>query len=211
MHVENSNSQNVNLSITSCQRGTSQGSYRICLEDGSSFFISIDFFLEHRLCKGFEVDSHLLSLLKTESNFVEAYSKGISLLTRQLYTKFNLKRKLLTKELNSDGIESALNFLEEQGYLNDQKYATNWVLSRLTNKLDSFNGLFSSLMKKGVCSRISKEVLDKLYTEEIEEGIIIKSINKLKRQGKTKDSIIDTLYQKGFNRNKTIYYISEFF
>ncbi|QEN05386.1 hypothetical protein EW093_11910 [Thiospirochaeta perfilievii] len=91
MPEENSNSQNVNYTITSCQRGTSQGSYRIFLEDGSSFFLSVDFFLENKIRKGRVVDETLLLKIKDESLFVQAYSKAISLLSRQLYSKFNLK------------------------------------------------------------------------------------------------------------------------
>ncbi|MGL1890529.1 MAG: RecX family transcriptional regulator [Spirochaetaceae bacterium] len=208
MHVENSNSQNVNtITITSCQRGTSQGSYRILLEDGSSFFISVDFFIANKLAKGLEVDSHLLSLMKSESLFVEAYIKGLSLLTRQLYSTFNLKRKLHSKELDPEGIRKAIDYLEDQGYLNDHKYATNWVLSRLSGKLDSYTGLLSALMKKGISSVIAKDILSDLYTDEIEEKIIINSINKLKRKNKTQDFILGSLYRKGFNRRKIEFYL----
>ena len=207
MPEENSNFQNVNYTIASCQRGTSQGSYKIFLEDGSSFFISIDFFIANKLCKGLEVDSHLLTQLQEESLFVEAYSKAITLLARQLYSRFNLKRKLLSKGFSPEGIEKALDFLGEQGYIDDHKYATNWVLNRINNKLDSYSGLFAGLQRKGINTNIAIAVLNEFYTPEVRDKILHKAINKQLNQGKTEDKIIASLSRKGFNHSKIIFFL----
>lgn len=209
MHVENSNSQNVNFTITSCQRGTSQGSYRIFLEDGSSFFLSVDFFLKHKLSKGLVVEPELLLEIKSESLFVEAYMKANSLLSRQLYSRSNLKVKLIAKDFDRLAIERALDYLEKQGRIDDLYFSKCWVLSRLKSKLDSYNGLFAGLLKKGINGTIAKSVLIELYTEDVEYKIIIKSIEKLGRQGKTSDAIMKTLLRKGFKRNRVLSLISE--
>ncbi len=207
MHVENSNSQNVNFTIASCQRGTSLGSYRICMGDGSSFFLSIDFFLEHKLSKGLIVSQELLTKFKSESLFVEAYMKANSLLSRQLYSKFNLKTKLLTKDYDKQAVERAIEYLQDQGRVNDEYFAKSWVNNRIKNKLDSYNGLLAGLMKKGVSVSISKDVLEELYTEEIEYNIIKKSINKLMNQGKTTDKTVEALTRKGFKYSRIVQFI----
>jgi len=205
---ENSNSQNVNYTITSCQRGTSQGSYRIFLEDGSSFFLSVDFFLENKIRKGRVVDETLLLKIKDESLFVQAYTKAISLLSRQLYSKFNLKRKLLSKDLDSSSIDRAIDYLEKQGYINDTNFAVKWVESRLRSKLDSYNSLLSGLIKKGISSSISKEVLDELYTQEVNDEIIKKSVNKYLNQNKEPKAIISKLVRKGFDIRRIRRYLN---
>lgn len=201
MHEENSNSQNVNFTITSCQRGASEGIYKIYLEDGSSFFLSVDFFLEHKIRKDLTIDEDLYKLIIEESQFVEAYSKAISLLRRQLYTKFNLTNKLLSKEYSEEGIKKAIEYLENQGYINDEQYSEKYVLSRLKSKLDSYNGLLSKLINKGISSNIAKETLKKLYTEEVNEEIIKKSIAKMLSSNKDKEKIISSLVRKGFRFN----------
>lgn len=207
VHVENSNSQNVNFTISSCQRGTSQGSYRIYLEDGSSFFLSIDFFLDKKLAKGVTVDANLLIQIKEESLFVEAYTKAISLVSRQLYTRFNLKRKLLSKDFDNYGIERALDYLEDQGYINDKTFAEKWVQSRIRTKLDSYTTLLSGLTKKGINSSISKEVLCEFYTQEVNDLIIEKSVKKFIKLNKKPENIIKTLVRKGFNIRKVQFYL----
>jgi regulatory protein len=148
------------------------------LEDGSSFFLSIDFFISKKLAKGVTVNQELLSEIKEESLFVEAYIKAISLLSRQLYTRFKLKTKLISKGFDICGVEKSLEFLEEQGYINDKVYAEKWVSSRIRNKLDSYNILLAGLMNKGINASICKDVLNELYTEEVNELIIEKSIIK---------------------------------
>lgn len=207
MHVKNSNSQNVNYTIASCQRGTSQGSYRVRLEDGSSFFLSIDFFISKKLAKGVVVDLELLNEFREESLFVEAYIKAVSLLSRQLYTRFNLKRKLQSKEFDINGIEHALENLEKQGFINDKKFAEEWVKGRIRTKLDSYIVLLSGLIKKGIKISLSKEVLSDIYTEEVNELIIEKSVNKHIKQNKTQEDIIRILVRKGFNISKVKKYL----
>lgn len=210
MHVENSNSQNDNYTITSCQRGTSQGSYRIFMGSGSSFFLSVDFFIQKKIMKGLVVDPTLLEEIKEESLFVEAYVKAISLLSRQGYSRHNLKRKLLSKDFDLIGIERALDYLENQGYLNDKNYAVKWVESRLRNKLDSYNILLSGLIKKGIEQNIAKDVLQLLYTDDVNASIIRRSVEKFIKQNKSPDAIIKTMVRKGFNRCKIMMTIDEF-
>lgn len=202
MLVKNSNSQSVNYTIASCQRGRSPGSYRIIFGDTSSFFVSVDFFLLNTLRKGLTVSPDLYNDISIESQFVEAYTKAISLLRRQLYTKFNLSRKLQSKDYDTEAIAKTISRLEEKGYLNDYQYAHNWVLSRLKNKQDSYTSLLSGLLKKGISHSIVNDVVKELYNDDVEIELIKKVIEKASRAGKSSDKIIEKLLRKGFNRTK---------
>ena len=161
--------------------------------------MSADFFIEHKLSKGVVVDYQLLELIREESHFVEAYSKALSLLSRQSYTKFNIKRKLVSKEFDEAGINKALAYLEQQGYIDDEKYARRWVEGRLRNKFDSYNSLYAGLVNKGISGSVARVVLRDLYTEDINANAIRKSIIKYRNLGKTDDYIIGNLSRKGFN------------
>lgn len=208
MREENSNSQNVNYTITSCQRGTARGTYRIFLEDGSSFFISSDFFIKYKLKKGLTITEELFLRLEEESCFVQAYIKSLSLLNKQSYTVYKLKMKLITKDYDSSGIERAIDTLLDRGLLDDEKFAESWVTQRLRTKLDSYNTLLAGLIKKGVKTAIAKKVINKHYDADVEDNIIKKNVDKCCRAGKSSDKIIKALLRKGFNRNKVFYFVN---
>ncbi len=114
----------------------------------------------------------------------------------------------MSKDFDRDAIDKAIEALKCKGYLDDYKFAFNWVQSRLRNKLDSYNGLLSSLIKKGVAVPIIKDVLQECYNDEIESDILKKSVDKCCRMGKSSDKIINTLLRKGFNRNKVLYFVN---
>jgi len=206
---ESSNSQNVNQRIISCRRGSSEGSYRISLVDGSSFFISADFFIEHKLKKDIHIDSELLSKIVAESNYVVAYLKAISLLSKQSYTEFNLERKLLSNGFNIEDIKKALVTLRDKNLINDTIFAKKWVESRLRTKLDSPLTLISGLVNKGISNSIARNVVEELYSDTTENCLLEKIIEKSCRQGKTADKITSALLRKGFNRKKIVYYINK--
>ncbi len=124
-----------------------------------------------------------------------------------MYSGFNLRRKLKSKDFSNKAIDLCIIKLEEKGYIDDYKYATSWVESRLKNKLDSRQTLLAGLMNKGINSKIANEIVNEYYSNEIEENIIKKSVEKHCRQGKTSDKIIKALIRKGFNIVSVNYYV----
>jgi len=201
---ENSNSQNVNLKIISCRRGASHGSYRITLGDGSSFFLSADFVLKHRIKAELVIDSLLYNEIVNESEYVETYLKSLSLLSRQSYTRLNLIRKLNEKGYTQTSVDRTVHELESRGFIDDRDYAHKWVESRIRKKLDSAPLLVSNLVKKGISQTIAKSVVNSLYSMEVENRIIQKNIERLLNRGKEKDYIATSLSRKGFNLKKVL-------
>lgn len=171
-------------------------------------FLSSDFFLLNKLKKGLTLSGDLLFRIEEESLFVEAYVKSLSLLNGQAYTAFNLKMKLLSKDLDKNGIERALELLKKKGYVDDERFARTWVSQRLNTRLDSYNSLLSGLLKKGINSGIAKCVINEFYDDETENNIIKKNVDKCCRAGKSSDKIIKALIRKGFNRNKVFYFVN---
>lgn len=177
------------------------------MEGGSSFFLSADFLLEHKLKKGMVVDSTLYEQIKEESQFVEVYTKSLSLLSKQMYTEYNLKMKLLSLEYSIGSVNKALDLLKEKSYIDDYTFAYKWVESRIRNKLDSSLELIAGLIKKGISNNIANSVVSELYTQKVKEKIIKGKIEKYYKQNKSAEYIKKSLSRKGFDLASIIHYI----
>lgn len=61
-----------------------------------------------------------------------ARSATLNLLGRRAYSAMQLKRKLAERGYSADEAESALQFVTEQGWLNDEVYAEQLIRSRIS-------------------------------------------------------------------------------
>ena len=77
---------------------------------------------------GNELDEELLSVL---ADVMAAEYSAVSLLARAEQFRKGLERKLLAKKLPGFAITMALNRLESEGLLSDQRYAEVWMRQRI--------------------------------------------------------------------------------
>lgn len=99
-----------------------------------------------------------------------AYNVGVFLLTTRDRTRADLSRLLVAKGFAHADAQVALDRLQEEGYLNDRRFATAWARSRLQTKPMGPYRLGKELETKGVEEQLVGEVLGDLY-EEGEEPV----------------------------------------
>ncbi|MEK6661898.1 MAG: regulatory protein RecX [candidate division NC10 bacterium] len=92
-----------------------------------------------------------------------AYQAAVALLAVRDRTRFELSRLLAARGFPQAELESALDRLKEQGYLNDRRLATIWAKSRLQAKPMGPYRLRQELDSKGVEEHLVREVLRELY------------------------------------------------
>lgn len=198
---ESSSSQNDNFLILSCKGGTASGWYNVSLGDGSSFFVSADYFIEHRFKKGRELTPQERDALREHSEYVEAYIKALRLLSRQKYTVKKMELKLYEKGFSETAVSKCLQGLIDKKLLNDYDYACSWLEGRIRKQSDSYNELLSKLFNKGIDSFNAKKALSVYYTERDEEASLNNLINKYLKQNKPVDKIRHSLLRKGYRMN----------
>ncbi|MDD5558137.1 regulatory protein RecX [Candidatus Methylomirabilis sp.] len=81
-----------------------------------------------------------------------------------------LARLLAARGYTQADTQAALDRLKEQGYLNDQRFATAWATGRLRTKPMGQYRLSKELEAKGVEVQLVHEVLEEIY-EEGEEPV----------------------------------------
>ena len=100
---------------------------------------------------------------------------GVLLLTVRDRTRAEIARLLSAKGFARADSQVALDRLKEEGYLDDQRFATIWARSRLRTKPMGPYRLSKELEAKGVKEQLVREVLGDIY-EEGEEPVARRAI-----------------------------------
>ncbi|MCI5568886.1 MAG: regulatory protein RecX [Candidatus Alectryocaccobium sp.] len=106
-----------------------------------------------------------------------AVEKAMDLLLFKARSEYELRSKLKEKEYPDGEIDEAVKYVRSFGYLNDRKYAEQFVLSNSSKK--SISSIRYELKQKHIADEIIEEVL--LDVETDEEDIVYELI--LKKAG----------------------------
>lgn len=191
-------------------------SSRVNLYIDEEFFcgLSLDSAAKFNIYEGKELSIEELDEIIFEELKTRFSERALSYISRAIKTEFQLRRYLKTlsikkkgswyNEIEKEKLEKIFNEviakLEEYGYIDDEEFAEQFILSRIKNKPRGKIILVSELMSKGVESEIAKKKVDELVEDEYE---ILKKIYEKKYKWHTitiKDSKkIDFLKRKGFS------------
>jgi len=132
-----------------------------------------------------------------------AESKALSYLARAEQSRFNLTRKLGAKGIERRCIEKVLDYLEREGLLSDARFARAWLNTRKINHSEGRARLSSELAFRGIARDVADAALDEFFSENSEEAICKKALEKCRLRRMREDKIINYLRQHGFSQ-KTI-------
>jgi regulatory protein len=176
----------------------------LSLDSIAKFNIYVD-----RDIEGEELDEILFEELK--NRFL---TRAFSYISRSIRSEFQLRRYLKDlsikkkgvwySDVDKDSIENLVNEvvekLKEYDYLDDERFAEEFILSRIKNKPRGKNILLSELMSKGINKEIALEKLEKLVEDEYDilRRVYVKKFREQKI-GMRDNKKIDFLRRKGFN------------
>lgn len=124
------------------------------------------------------------------------------LLSRKDYTKKELKDKLVLKKYSGEEIEEVLKLLDENRYIDEDRYLKNYF-NYLIVKKKSSKEIKYKMSIKGFKKESIEEIIRNLYTEENEINILEELVKKynIRYEGKEhkREKIIKNLLMKGFS------------
>ncbi len=183
----------------------------ISLSDGSSFFVPRELIEALDLAPGGECDEAALAELRHAHLLHEATEKAIELLARSEHSRFLLSRKLLQREFPEGVIRDALDRLEERGYLDDRRFAEQWVASRVRRRPEGETALIAGLQARGVDGGRAREVVEAFkreFPEELERAIERAGARILRRPGVGEAELREKLQRRGFRPSDVTAYIA---
>jgi len=108
----------------------------------------------------------------------KAKNYAYHLLSYRWYSRKELEKSLEKKGFNQDVIDNILEQLERENYLNDQRFAENWLNFRGNNKLLGKKRLQYELREKGISSNLLEQELDSFFTGEKEFSLALQAAQK---------------------------------
>lgn len=201
---EDSSSLKDNGTIISIElRGAAGDTAKITLNGGSSFFVPWDLIASEDLYHGKELSEQGAERLKQAAERHKAYNQALRYLSLREHSRFELKAKLKNKGFCPEDLEEILNSLEKEGLLSDERYAKNYLASRLRKNSESYFLLFSRLLQKGVSRQKAEEALAEVYTPVEEELALDRLYEKYTVKGlPAEGELLNKFLAKGFSYSR---------
>ena len=146
---------------------------------------------------------------------------ALSLLSDREYSSKMLMDKLSSTGYSSEHAEIIIDYVKSFHYLDDERYAENYIRSRMQSK--SRRHLERKLYEKGISKELSEEIFSKLEEEncnespsDIEKNIIRRELSKKLKSVDPNDheritKVTASLVRKGFNYSDINESVSDYF
>lgn len=180
----------------------------VSFNKGDIISVPYDVFLKNYLHVDDELTEKQINNIVEESTLYRIKQSSFRYLTGRNHSKYELKLKLQKKQYNVALILKVLKDLEQQGFVDDEKFANEYYNSLLNRKKGPLQ-IKANLGKKGVSREIIEAVTsnredDKIY---LNNALIIaeKKVTLLKKRNldsiKIKQKLFQFLASRGFTTN----------
>lgn len=172
----------------------------LLLDDEYVITTDINFWLDHYMADGTEIDEEQWQELVEGINYKKALNKCADLLSRREHSVKELRMKLL-RTVDEVSADKAINRYLEAGYLDDEHFCESLVEYLYNVKKYSTAHVRQECYKRGVDSDIIRRVIDAFEmdnTDTIVELITKKYSSKLEQEN-GREKVIAALQRKGFS------------
>ena len=176
--------------------------YRVFIDDEFAFVLYKGELFKYQIRKDEEVSEETITRIKNEVLIKRAKLRAMHLLNAMPRTEQQLREKLAQNEYPEDVIDAAVSYVKSFGYINDEAYVRNFIISKRNSK--SKREIVMLLGQKGLRGEMVDNTVEEMYAEESELSTI-KEIMRKKRwnpsemEEKEKQKMFGYLMRKGFS------------
>lgn len=182
-----------------------KGRYKVYIEERPAFALYRGELNRLGIREGEEISEESLRQVREEILPLRAKKRAMNLLQKREYTSAGLREKLREGEYPEVCIEEALAYVESYGYVDDLRYAQDFIAYNLDRK--SRMRIEQDLLRKGIRKDTVRAVFDELEkqgTRQDEAAMIKALLEKKKYDAQTADKqekqrMYAFLYRKGFH------------
>ena len=183
----------------------SRGRYRVYVENEIAFILYRGELKRLGIREGEEIPEESFREIQEEILPKRARKRAMNLLQRRDYTAAGLREKLRNGDYPEASIEDAIAYVESYGYIDDLRYARDFILYHLDRK--SRTRIEQDLQRKGIDRKLIERVftdLEEAGTSQDEETMIRALLQKKKYDAKMatiqeKQRMYAFLYRRGFH------------
>lgn len=183
----------------------SKDKYKVYLEDNSIITLYEDVIINNNLLLTKEVDDNLLEDLVKENNDFYVYNLAINYISIRIRSKKEIIDYLSRKNISNVLIENNISKLEKNGYINDFEFAKAYVNDQMILSNKGPNKIKNELLKYGITSDLSNEVVEELDKDIIREKLsnLFDKQLKIKNKGSfntVKMKLLNYFYNLGYDK-----------
>ena len=179
--------------------------YEITPDSGSAFFLRTRYlppegaFLEEKFFSGSSFSDEEMLMLSRAALVFSAEKAAMSYLGRAEQYRVSLEQKLIKKNIPKDAVREALDYLEECGFLDDERFAGAWLRTRFIDHAEGKSRVTAELLSRGIKRAAVKNAVDEFFSEHDETELCLRAYRKLSSSQKNEEKIISALVRKGFS------------
>lgn len=106
---------------------------------------------------------------------------AMNYLSRAEHCRAGLLSKLVKKGMEKKDVDTALDYLEDVGYLDDERFAGAWIRTRYISHAEGRTKLASELAARGVDSGCAKSALDQFFKDHDQGALCERAVKKYLR------------------------------
>jgi regulatory protein len=164
--------------------------FNLFLDGEFAFGVSAALVLKHNLAVGMTISEKTRDELIGEEELVKQLDRAYRLLSSRPRSRRELERYFALKQVSPPVISLVLRRLEENGLVNDRKFAEWWVEQRLSSQPKGERALAAELKGKGIDREIIAEILSSFAAEINDpqrlESLARKALKSCRAEGKRK-------------------------
>lgn len=176
---------------------------RVSISLDGSYAFSLDRYTAAWLVVGAELSDAEIERLLAKDEVESAYVRVMRFLATRARSQRELEQYLHGKGYEESVSEAVLKRLEADGYLDDARFASEWLENRATFRPRSHAQVRAELRLKGISEEVISETLEK--TEYKDEDLAIEAARKAFRQFEKQEwetfrvKMGNALMRRGFN------------
>lgn len=173
--------------------------YELLTDNGLKLKVYENVIIKYNLLVNKDIDDELLNKIDEDNTYYDAYYKAIKYILIKLRTKKEIRYHL--KNFDESIIDSVIDSLVKEGYLNDTLYIKSYINDRINLSIDGPNKIRNYLIKLGFKEEEINTYLDEFNdVEERIQSIIDKRLktNHNKSLNVFKQKISYELYNLGY-------------
>lgn len=157
---------------------SSKTKFKVYIEDQFAFVLYKGELSRYGISEGMKIDPSIIEKINKEVILKRAKLRAMHLLEDMDRTEEGLREKLRQNLYPADVIEGAIDYVKSFGYIDDERYAENFVRSKMNVK--SKKEIRMLLLNKGVSIDLIDRAMEICYAENSEEEAV-KTILRKKR------------------------------
>jgi len=176
----------------------------IYLDGAFAFGVDREVLLRHPLHEGDEIQESTVETIRLAEEKIGAKKKALRLLSHRAQSVWELKKKLREKNYSEKTIGQIIEDFTGVGLLDDAKFASNYVHSRMIQRPVGKRLLKHELLSKGIHEEQAQKAVNAGYGDrtevEVARNLIQKRITQYRKEDpKLKKKLSDFLFRRGFD------------